>query len=293
MLVIYNPTAGRRRVRMMWRVLDLLLLAGKRVELAQTGWAGHATELARRAAADGYRSVVAAGGDGTIAEVAGGIEGTGCQLGIIPLGTANVLAHELALPFSPQGVAAVLGLARTRDIWPGVVRAIDGTPQPRRGVFVQMLGAGFDAQVVHHVSLPLKRRLGAAAYVLQAGRELGRYGFPTLRVQVDDACHEAASVIVTKGRLYGGRHVLAPDMAPTHPGFTVALFDRAGPLAALRYGLALPLGLLPRLSGVRLLPARRVLIEASTVPVQTDGDIGGRAPLEARDAERPIPVLVP
>jgi diacylglycerol kinase family enzyme len=292
MIVIYNPTAGRRRIRMLWRVLDLLLLAGKRVELVETRWAGHALELARQAAAQGGQTVVAAGGDGTIAEVAGGIAGTGCQLGIIPLGTANVLAHELGLPFQPQAIAAVLGAARTREIWPGLARSADGSPFPRNGVFVQMLGAGFDAQVVHHISLPLKRRLGAGAYALQAGRELGRYGFPTVRVRVDDACYDVASVIVTKGRLYAGRHLLAPEMSPMRPGFTVALFERGGPIATMRYGLALTLGLLPGMAGLRLLPARSVVIEAPSVPVQTDGDAGGAAPLEVRDADRPIPVLV-
>lgn len=292
MIVIYNPTAGRRRIRTLWRVLDLLLLAGKRVELAETCWAGHATTLAQEAAAKGHGIVVAAGGDGTIAEVAGGISGTPSQLGIIPLGTANVLAHELGLPFSPEGIAAMLGVARTRDIWPGLVRSANGSPLPRNGVFVQMLGAGFDAQVVRHISLPLKRRLGAAAYALQAGRELGRYGYPTLRVQVDDTGFDAASVIVSKGRLYAGRHVLAPEMSPTRPGFTVALFEHGGPFATLRYGLALPLGLLPRMPGVRLLPARSVVMEDPTVPVQTDGDASGAAPFEIRDADRPIPVLV-
>ncbi len=292
MIVIYNPTAGRRRTRMLWRVLDRLVLAGARVEVVETRWAGHATELARGAAERGQALVVAAGGDGTIAEVVGGIAGYGSKLGIIPMGTANVLAHELGLTFRPDGVAAALGMARTCDIWPGLVRSDDGSPQPRGGVFVQMLGAGFDAQVVHHISLPLKRQFGALAYALQAGRELARYRFAPIRVQLDDVPYDTASIIVTKGKFYGGRHLLAPAMTPTRPGFTVALFDRAGPLAALRYGLALPLGLLSRLPGVTLVSARRVTIENATVPVQTDGDIGGRAPLSVTDAQSPIQVVV-
>lgn len=292
MIVVYNPAAGRRRARRLWRVLDLLVLAGVRVELAETGWPGHATELARRAAADDQRMVVAAGGDGTIAEVAGGIEGTGCKLGVIPLGTANVLAHELDLPFAPEAVAAALGMGRTRDIWPGLVRSADGSPQPRNGVFVQMLGAGFDAQVVHHVSLPLKRLLGAPAYALQAMRELARYGFAPIRVQVDGTCYDTGSIIVTKGHLYAGRHMLAPGMAPTRRGFTVALFDSAGPFATIGYGLALPLGLLPRMPGVRLMAAEHVTIEDPSAPLQTDGDVAGRAPVYVMDALRPIPVVV-
>lgn len=292
MLVIYNPTAGRRRVGRLWRVLDRLVMSGIRVELAETHWAGHATQLARQAAQRGQALVVAAGGDGTIAEVAVGIEGTDARLGIIPLGTANVLAHELGLPFAPGEIAAALGQGRTCGIWPGHMHGANGIVLPRNGLFVQMLGAGFDAQVVHHMHLAIKRRLGAMAYVLQAARELWRYPFRPIRVLVDGTPHDAASVIVTKGRLYGGRHLLAPDMAPTQHGFTVALFDRSGPLQALRYAAALPLGMLPRLSGFRLLPAHTVSIESTSVPVQTDGDIGGCTPLHITEAKRPIPVVI-
>ena len=296
MLVVYNPTAGRHRVGRLWRVLDRLVMSGIRVELAETHWPGHAILLARQAAARGQALVVAAGGDGTIAEVAVGIEGTDARLGIIPLGTANVLAHELRLPFAPDAIAAALGLGRTCGIWPGHMHGAsggaDGVAMPRNGLFVQMLGAGFDAQVVHHMHLPIKRGLGAMAYVLQAARELWRYPFRPIRVLVDGTPHDVASVIVTKGRLYGGRHLLAPGMAPTHHGFTVALFDRSGPLQALRYAAALPLGMLPRLSGVRLLPAHTVSIEGQAVPVQTDGDIGGCTPLHVTEAVRPIPVVI-
>src|SRR5487761_2782783 len=95
MVIVFNPAAGNRRVHRLWRVLDIL-------------------------AANGVRWVVAAGGDGTIAEVASGLLGTGAALGVIPLGTANVLAHEYALPFAPRAVAAALAFGRTRPLWPGL-----------------------------------------------------------------------------------------------------------------------------------------------------------------------------
>ena len=69
--------------------------------------------------------VVAAGGDGTIAEVANGLLGSSTRLGVIPLGSANVLAHELALPFEPRAVAAALAFGRTRPLWPGVARGAE------------------------------------------------------------------------------------------------------------------------------------------------------------------------
>jgi YegS/Rv2252/BmrU family lipid kinase len=288
-IVVFNPTAGRRRRQRLWRVLDLLVQHGQRVEVAETAYAGHATALAREAAAGGARLVVAAGGDGTVAEVANGLAGSGARLGILPLGTANVLARELGLRPDPHSLAAALAFGRGRVHWPGLASGADG-----ERLFVRMLGAGFDAQVVHHLPPPLKRLLGRGAYVVQTLRESLRRAHGPLTVRLDGATGtEAAAVIVTKGRLYAGPWLLAPDAAPGLPGFAVALFEGGGPLAPLRYGAALPLNRLPRQPGLRLVRAREVEILGSGVPTQADGDPAGTVPVRVTDAREPIEILVP
>ena len=288
MIVIFNPAAGRRRANALWRVLDVLSSSGIRLELAETQRPGHATELARDAAASGAALIVAAGGDGTIAEVANGMSGSGARLGIIPLGTANVLAHELALPFAPAAVAAALAFGRTCTLWPGIARG----PGMHR-LFVQMLGVGLDAQVVHGLNLPLKRAIGKGAYVAQTLRELVRYPYPLLQVRLDGHETVAASVIVTKGRLYAGRFTLAPDANATRPGFTVALFEHTGPFAALMYGAALPLNLLAHAPGLSIRTAAVIEISSQTsVPAQADGDPAGATPIIVCDAAAPINVVL-
>ena len=92
-----------------------------------------------------------------------------------------------------------------------------------------MLGVGFDAHVVHNLPFPLKKMFGKGAYVMQSMRELARYKFPVIRMRIDDVETEAASVIISKGRLYGGRFRLAADAVPGDPGFSVVLFDRSRP----------------------------------------------------------------
>ncbi len=288
MIVIFNPTAGRRRSYALWRVLDVLSANGMRMELAETQHAGHATTLAQEAVRAGERLVVAAGGDGTIAEVANGMAGGSARLGVIPLGTANVLAHELDLPFAPRAVAAALAFGRTCLLWPGVAEGPDTTR-----LFVQMLGVGLDAQVVHSLRPPLKRLLGKGAYVAQTVREMSRYRYPRLHVRLDGEAVEAASVIVTKGRLYAGRFTLAPDADACRPGFSVAVFERYGSLAAMMYGAALPLNLLPRMPGLRLRTASTVEIRGEAgVYVQADGDPAGAVPIAIRNATSPIAVVV-
>lgn len=294
--MIFNPTAGRRKAGRLWAVLDVLVGHGVRLDVAETRAPGHARTLAAEAVRAGRGPVVAAGGDGTVAEVADGMAAgaaaagagsTEVALGIVPLGTANVLAHELHLPASPLGLASALAFGRSRPLWPGRVRGAGG-----ERLFVQMLGVGFDAQVVHGVSTRTKRAIGRGAYVVQTLRELPRYGFPPIRVVVDGEAHAAGSVIVAKGGLYGGPYMLAPEAATDAPGFSAVLFEHAGVGAALLAGAALPLNRLGRLPGVRRLRASRVVIEApEPLPAQADGDACGWTPLVVEDAAVPLRVL--
>jgi YegS/Rv2252/BmrU family lipid kinase len=287
MVIVFNPVAGRRRAHLLWRVLDVLAANGVRLELAETHRRGHAESLAREAVARGEPMVVAAGGDGTIAEVANGLMGSQARLGVIPLGTANVLAHELGLPFAPRAVAAALAFGRTRPLWPGQANGAEG---PR--LFVQMLGVGFDADVVCHLPFPLKKTFGKGAYVLQSMREMVRYRFPPVHLRIDGVETRTASVIITKGCLYGGRFRLVADAVPAERGFSVVLFDWTGPGAALMYGAALPVHLLGHAPGVRHIRADRIdFIGNQPVPAQTDGDAAGNAPLSVVDAPAPINIV--
>jgi diacylglycerol kinase (ATP) len=289
MLVIFNPVAGRRRAAALWRVLDVLVENGIKVEVAETQHAGHATELARAAAVEGRAMVVAAGGDGTIAEVANGLIGSTTAMGIIPLGTANVLAKEYRLSTSPRAVANALAYKRTQLLWPGIAK-MGGSEH----VFVQMVGLGFDGAVVHGLQPFLKRAFGRGAYVWQSLWESVAYGFPKLRLCIDGKDYEAASVVVTKGRLYGGPYLLAPNAHSTEPGFQVALFENPGTFPALLSGAALPLGLLPRCPGVRVVSGSCIEFYSTngSIMTQSDGDALSGTPAFVVNAASPIPLVV-
>lgn len=288
MLIIFNPTAGERRRRRLDRALDTLRALAIRHEVVETFRAGHAASLARAAAKRSVPIVVAAGGDGTIAEVAGAIAGSESMLGVLPLGTANVLACELGIPLDPKRAAEVLARRRPIIVHPGQARFADGSGR----LFVQMMGAGIDAAVVTHLPLGLKRAMGRAAYVVQTLRELPRYGYPPITAVLDGQSEDVASVVVTKGHFYGGRFVLAPGACPAEPGFHVALLRPGGIWPALLAGAALPLGLFPRLPGVVLRRVSRVQLRGRDVHVQADGDPAGLLPVTIEDAPAPLRLLV-
>jgi diacylglycerol kinase family enzyme len=290
MLLIFNPAAGARRRRRLERVAFALAAHGIGFTMADTAAPGDAERLARAAAEAGEAVVVAAGGDGTIAEVANGIMGTGAALGVIPTGTANVFAHEHGLAFQPEAIAAALAGRRTRAVLPGEAVFANG----RRRLFIQMLGVGFDAAVVAALDTALKRRIGKGAYVIETLRQLSSWPFPRLSLRLDDEAVAAAQVIATRGRFYGGRFLLAPGAGPEEPGIVACTFARGGLGAALLAGAALPLGLLPHLPGFGARRVSTVLITGPAgLPVQADGDLAGLTPVAVTAAAATLPLIIP
>jgi diacylglycerol kinase family enzyme len=242
----------------------------------ETTAAGDARRLAAACDAARYGVIAVAGGDGTINEVVNGLVGRSDApaVGIAPLGTANVLAHELGLGFSATAVARTIVAGRELLVQPG--EAVNGAGAR---CFSLMAGAGFDAKVVAGVSAPLKRRLGRAAYVWRSLVEARRYRPVRYEVEIDGVRHVASSVIVTRSRHYAGPYVVAPGAALGTPLLHVCLFERWGRSQAFRYGLALLLGRLPRAAGYRVIAGRAVRVsvlsdagERREQPVQIDGD---------------------
>jgi diacylglycerol kinase (ATP) len=281
--VIFNPTAGARRRRRLARVLDELQALGTTVALAETRAPGHAEELAHGAAGDGYDALVVAGGDGTINEAVNGIGDRAMPLGIVPLGTANVLAAELDLPRTPEALAERIAFGRPVPLFAGIANG-------RR--FAMMAGIGFDARVVEGIDLGLKRRTGKAAYVASALLCLMRLRPQQYEVEIDGVTASAASLVIAKGHYYGGRFVVASGARLDEPLFEVALFERGSRYDVLRYAAALGANRIAALPDTKVLRGRRIRVTGPAGErVQIDGDIGVSLPLEATIAPEPITVL--
>ena len=297
-LLILNPTAGRRRHGLVDAVLARVRAEGWTVDVVETEAAGDARRLAEACDAARYGVIAVAGGDGTINEVVNGLAAraaTAPALAIVPLGTANVLAHELGLHASAAAVARTMTGGREVLMHPG--RA-SGSGAPR--CFSLMAGAGFDAKVVAGVTAPLKRRWGKAAYVWRSMIEARLYRPVRYAVEIDGETHEAASVIVTHARHYAGPYVVAPDASLGDRLLHVCLFERWGWMQALRFGAALLLGTLPRTAGYRVIAGREVRIsvrsdagERRRQPVQIDGDDALTLPVSIGLATEAVRVLRP
>jgi YegS/Rv2252/BmrU family lipid kinase len=291
LLVIYNPTSGRRRRQKLVRWLAHLEALGAPVTLAETTAPRHAEALARAADPERFDAVAVAGGDGTINEAVNGLAASPLPLAILPLGTANVLAHEIGLPRRLAALAAIAAFGPARAVWPGEALA-EGADAGRR--FLIMAGIGFDADVVEHLDLALKRRTGKLAYVVSILGRLRAYRAALYRAEVDGAAVAGASLVAAKAHYYGGRFVLAPAARLEQPLLQVAIFGHAGRAAALGYMAAMGLGALPRCRSFRIVPGKTVrLLAPAGAPVQLDGDIQLRLPAALRIAATPLRLVHP
>lgn len=276
-LVIRNPVAGSRKDHFYIEVVTRLRDAGCQVDERSTERRGDAERFAREFDHDRYDVLAVAGGDGTVNEALNGLvhhpRGPGAvEFGIVPLGTANVLAIEIGLEPTAYCVAAALINGRARDVSVGRVND---------RVFLLMAGVGFDAHVVAGVTSGLKRRLGKAAYALMSLQRMVTFGFPGYQVDLGNETISAASVVVCNGRHYAGPYIAAPeaDLADGH--LDICVFEKSGAFHTARYGLNMLLERLPKSTGYRIVRSSAVRIEGPPGdPVQGDGDIISALPAD-------------
>ncbi len=287
-LVIHNPTAGRNRLKRLALVMDQLRALGCQVTSRETTRRGDAEEFARQADPAQIDLVAAAGGDGTVNEVVNGlVRGPGgVSVGVIPLGTANVLAAEICLnPKDIGAVAATLAFGPTRTVHLG---------QANGRHFVLMAGAGLDAHVVEGVNIALKRRTGKLAYVVESIRQAFGYDFPQLTIRANGQVYECHMAVACKGRYYGGPFIAAPDARLDRPTLEICILPGKGVTGMMRYGLALPLNKLPHLPEITMISTdRATILGPRGAPLQGDGDILARLPVELRIAHETVDLAVP
>lgn len=271
MAIVANPISGRGRGRAAAEALCAALARGGALpELLTTTARGDAGRLL--SAAGPQDLVVAVGGDGTLSEVLAALGDARTPVGLLPTGTANVLAHELGLPREPERAAAVLLAGRVREL--DVARVAGRLAH-------LVVGVGLDGRAVHELEARRRGPITKLTYVGATLRALRAHRSIPLRVELDgEPLHaQPGQVWIANTRRYADLLRLAPDGRLDDGLWEVYLFARGTPFALVAAGLR---GLVAHLPGgsVSLRRARRVRIESDEpVPCQIDGDAGGTTPL--------------
>ncbi len=292
--VIFNPTARGEKARRFRHHLDSIR---PECSLKLTQAAGDARRLAAAAVRENFETLVAAGGDGTLNEVLNGIgdEPGGFErvrLGLLPLGTMNVVAKELGLPIHP-GLAwqtILRGREQLIDL-PCVTYPANGRPERR--YFVQLAGSGLDARAIEMTLWPLKKKIGPLAYVV-AGLNALLVRPAQITLHVGSELVTGQLVLVGNGRFYGGRFAVFPEADRRDGLLEVCVFPRADwrTLAWCAWPL-LTRGLLPANVVRRFRSATLRLSAPSTTPFQLDGELAGHLPAAFSVQPRKLRVIVP
>ncbi|HWX95177.1 MAG TPA: diacylglycerol kinase family protein [Terriglobales bacterium] len=315
--LLYNARSGGRRSQRdadLQAVLNILRGAGVEANLVMTQSSADAAEQARKAIAEGCDTVFACGGDGTIHDVLQAMASTRLALGVIPMGTANALAHDLGLPLEPAEAARAALQAEHRRIALGRVQACDFDGNAVTRYFTVAVGIGVDAHLFYKLNTGVKQRFGMAAYYAQAWYLWFTHRMSRFAVEIGDGgngssarrCAGATEMLAVRIRDFGGVvRKLAPGASLDRNDMRVVVCRTSSRLSYLLYVTRGLLGAGWNVPGVELVHSERVRCDYlpgvgpgasknhSCVYVEVDGELVGKLPAEITMVPDALTLLAP
>ncbi|HUO61182.1 MAG TPA: diacylglycerol kinase family protein [Candidatus Acidoferrales bacterium] len=308
-LLLYNPVSGARidrRSQAIAEVEHLLHSTGAQVVIEPTHHAGSAGKQAQKAISGGCDAVFACGGDGTILDVLQGVVGTEATLGVVPLGTGNVLATDLGLPRNTRRAMQRLLTYESRRVAVGKITCNEGA---LTRYFTVCGGVGVHAELIYRSTAKAKQARGPSAYYLAGFELLFRHEFVPFEIEYTDLrgeVHRERSLEIVAMRVssFGGllsRFRPGSGLDTNH--FELILLQKSTRLAMFRYTLQAIAGGIngeDRSYGedVRFVRARHVVCkpvgaQAHRVRVQADGELLGIMPAEITLVPDALNLLMP
>jgi diacylglycerol kinase (ATP) len=286
---VINPATGQESVRRLEGLLrKTASRRGVELDIRVTERPEHATEMARECCERGIEIVVAVGGDGTVSEVVTGTIGSNLIVGIVPIGSTNMIAKDVGIPRrlqSAMDVALGGGVPTTFDVG----RVGETT-------FMHMAGAGYDAEIMREASGVWKRRIGWPAYLWPAIKHLRSDPF-RVEIEIDDDIHTWRARMVLCA--IGGSIV--------HPRFTVgAGIDRTdGQIDVCVYDPPNAIGAVSALGWILLrnpqrsrwqhqLRGKKVFLRSDRpIAFEADGNPLGELPVVVEMLDEGVQILIP
>jgi diacylglycerol kinase (ATP) len=318
--LIYNPSGGQVVVRHeLDNVVAFLNRHGWSVILRETSKPLEATELARHAVNRDARVVIAAGGDGTINEVANGLVNTDAALGVLPVGTTNSWALQMGIPAlnpklpSTQVVKMIATLEERiarplpanyyRKVLLGAARvlveghtvAVDMGELLGR-YFLMWAGIGFDASSAKSVSLKEKRALGSWAYVLSTIKSAYQYSGTDVWLNLDGKVVKVNTpfIVVSNIQLYGGMVEIGAKACVNDAKLDVCIFKGDGFFTFVQHAMKVLTHRHLQDPKVEYYQCREIVVEsAHSLPVHVDGEPFTETPVTIHTVPSSLKVIVP
>jgi diacylglycerol kinase (ATP) len=318
--LIYNPYSGQVVVRHeLDEVVALLNRCGWSVTLRETSRPLEATELARSAVNRGAKVVIAAGGDGTVNEVANGLLNTDVALGVLPVGTTNSWALQMGIPaLNPMlpstKVAKLIAdleeriarplpanyyrkvlLDATRMLVEGRTIAVDVGKLSGR-YFLMWAGIGLDAAVLESISLKEKRALGSWAYVFTAIGSGYRYSRTDVWLKLDGEVVKTSTplIVVSNIQLYGGVMAIGAKACVNDGKLDVCVFKGDGFFTFVQHAMNVLSHRHLQDPKIEYYQCSEIVVEsACSLPVHIDGNPFTKTPVTIHTVPSSLKVIVP
>lgn len=318
--LIYNPSGGQVVIRHeLDNVVAFLERHGWSVTLRETSRPLQATELARHAANRGARVVIAAGGDGTVNEVANALVNTHVALGVLPVGTTNSWALQMGIPaLNPllpgtQAVKMIAALEErvarplplnyyrkvlldaARVLVEGRTVAVDVGEVSGR-YFLMWAGIGFDAAIARSIPLKEKRALGSWAYVLPAIESASRFYSTDVWLNLDGKKVKVSTpfIVVSNIQLYGGMIAIGARACVTDGKLDVCIFRGGGFLTFVQQAMEVLTHRHLEDPKVEYYQCHEIAVEsAHPLPVHVDGEPFTETPVAIHTVPSSLKVIVP
>jgi len=297
--VIVNPMASGGVTRLKWpHIRRLLDKAGFRYDHEFTVSPNHATELAADAVKQGYKQVIAVGGDGTIHEVVNGLVDTSGKsevaLGIISMGTGNDFARSIGVHGAYRKSVDRLTRTTEQTIDVGVVEYGNGKGVKQQRIFVNMAGVGFDAAVLHATKKRF-RVVSSIPYWISGAYTYLRYKATPMIINIDGKIEKkkAMGVIINNGYSFAGGMRMAPDAAMADGLFDTVVLGDINVFEFIR-GLSMVYrGTLANHPKVTTYKVKSIEVNPKEpLYLQADGELLGKAPASFRVLPQALRVAV-
>lgn len=277
---VVNPAAGRRTALPLVEEISAgLRAAGAETSSHVTTQAGGAADHVGSLAEEDCDRLVVVGGDGTLHEVVNGSRGLPrWPVGIVPMGTANLVGRELGMPLGRRADAVTRGLLASSPWEVDLIRVTRAGGRVEHAV--ANVGAGLDAEIVNTIAELRSGASGSGGYmqwIPSIWATVQRFRFPRLSVTIDGRrTFAAAACIVQNAHNYGGLFRLSPDAALDSGKLDVALIRARTKRDLLRVVMGALARRVQRFNDVKIVRAEHVLLRCPrTVHLQADGDPAG------------------
>lgn len=309
--LLYNPDSGgsKRRQRELESALRVLSGAGVAAELVPTESRHHAGDETRRAVAAGCDTIFACGGDGTIHNIVQVLANTPVALAVLPMGTANALAHDVGLPLNVAAAAKATLQAAPRRVALGHVQYVNLQGEGRGKFFVVAAGVGVDAHLFYKLHTGEKQRMGMAAYYAKAWNLWFTYAMPRFAVEYENGSGssraEVTEMMAIRIRNFGGVvKEMAPGASLDRDDMRLILCHTASRVAYLAYVTRGLLGQKWTIPGIELAHSTKATCNYRCLPpegstqqrriyVEADGELLGTLPAEITVVPNALTLLAP